>query len=1073
MNGTSANKSMKDEKILKTLANEIRVNNAVVVVGAGISVEPGMPLCNQLAPAVWETVRSYPEIDKKFEGVGSTKNRIGEDFEKIKRAFSYIEKDEEALTQFKRIFRNINDKIAIVPEIHKNIARLVHENFFELVVSFNWDSLLEMAWSELYGTHINANKQALIKPHGDVLNEKGSWVLPNSPGKVSPEEKSYINQLAAERPRTLIIVGYSENDAKIVEELIKPFENRWKVYRISPFSLREDVIHFSANEFFERLVLELIDTTIYEKWDFLNYQNQKKNMAAAILGYKLTPQDVQVCPELPQVQKAERILELNNFVILQGKPGSGKSISCYQIAYHYLKKGYEVLRYNNDYINTELNINIPTHLKAIYIIDDAHLLKDSVLKNLQEKSSENQKIILTITDDIEIESALVSISNFENIECISKFYLENRFEMMDTMSGIDKEIGDYFSQDSLESRVELAAKENNLWAFNYILRGGWKSTKEDYYQIKDLNNAQRLIFLIALKQVLTKDNIIDVDWLIQEMHKYFSENEMWVRQTILTLRKKKLIDPTSLRMIHVESAKRQLMFIFNTDKENTKIYEEILRSEILSDDNPLMGKIWFMNGTRFSSINERIQYIITTEEFSEMIIQNLSLKNDLITTHSFYLIDALARSTDKQYFDIYNFSSVIIKQIEQVNKNTSYALSLLLNELYNVDKKRAKKIGKSIDIEKVAQQISNLNYENLYGWSNFLSRLGLLLTKKQLLTLMELFDKHAIEKELLKLGNSEVEFEQLVDFIVTIYCIDEKYGIRLFNLKLINFKYAFENNPIKAWHILGFRFTALLMGFNSLSEKRTRLKKEQRIVSQQIISLIDAKQLAKELLIVPYRNWHNLSHLFSILRHINFSKYSSFVKSIDLDILKDKFDKDNVWEDFHSEIVEFFYLYLDKKHIAIIDKFLFENKDKLKQKNIFQFAFCPSLLKYHLDNNLEIPLNFGRQMEWQALNIIVYFLLGTDDTLLSNFLLKKSKEIANTIENFEEMDLNYINQLLMDIQKLDEQVFNEIKNAINIATFNKRVLEFSDSKKVNIYNYSEVKLKVDSLRKILNYSACE
>ncbi|MEC0271565.1 nSTAND3 domain-containing NTPase [Peribacillus frigoritolerans] len=1068
------NKDMKDEQDFKALLNEVRVNNAVVVVGAGISFEPGMPLGNQLAPTVWEVVRSFPDIDKKFEGVGSTKNRIGEDFENIKKAFSYIEENEEALTMFKLIFKNINDKIDIAPEIHKNIARLVHEKFFELIVSFNWDSLLEMSWSKLYGTHINANKIALIKPHGDVLDKKRSWVLPNSPGKVSVEEKSYINQLATERPRTLIIVGYSENDAKIVEELITPFENRWKVYRVSPFSSRKDVIHLTANEFFERLVLELIDTTIYEKWDFLNYRNQKKNIATAVLGYKLTPQDVHVCPELPQVQKAKKILELNNFVILQGKPGSGKSISCYQIAYKYLEKGYEVLRYNNDYFNTETDITIPTNLKAIFIIDDAHLLKDCVLRNLQEKSSENQKIILTITDDIENESALISISNFENIECISKYYLENRFVVMDIISSIDKDIGDYFLQESLESRIELAAKEDNLWTFNYILRGGWKSTKEDYYQIKELNNAQRLIFLLALKQVLTKDNIINLDWLIQNVHKYFPENEISVDQTIIALRKKKLIDPASLRMIHFESAKRQLIFIFDNDKENKKIYEEILRNEILSDDNPLIGKVWFMNGTFSSSINKRIQYLITAEEFSNIITQNLSLKNDLATTHSFYLIDILVRSTSKHYFDLYSFSQMIIEQIEKVNRHTSYALSSLLNELYNTDKNKAKKIGESINVEQVAKKISNLNYENLYNWSRFLSRLCLLLTQKQKLKLMKLLDKSAIENELLKLGHSELDFEQMVEFIDTIYFIDKEYGIQLFNLTLQNFRVAFKRNSIKAWNILGFGFIAYLMGFNSLSEKRTYLKKEQRIVSELIISFIDAKQLAEELLIVPYRSWHNLSELFRILRYIDFPKYSLFVESINLEILKNKFDKDNVWEDFRSEIVEFLYLYFDKKHIAIIDKFLFENKDKLKQKNVFQFAFCPSLIKYHLDNNLDIPLKFSKdyeqRIEWQALDIIVYVLKETDDILLSNFLLRKSKEIANAISNFEEIDLNSINRLLETIHEFDEQIFNEIKNSINVDILKENAMKFSDPIRRHIYNNSETKLKIALLLKTLNDS---
>ncbi|QDY46928.1 hypothetical protein HF394_19330 (plasmid) [Planococcus glaciei] len=80
---------MKSVNNLTSIINEIRVNNAVVVIGAGVSFEPGMPLGNQLAPIVWEVVSSFPSIDQKFKGIGSTKSRIGEDFVKSKGVFIY------------------------------------------------------------------------------------------------------------------------------------------------------------------------------------------------------------------------------------------------------------------------------------------------------------------------------------------------------------------------------------------------------------------------------------------------------------------------------------------------------------------------------------------------------------------------------------------------------------------------------------------------------------------------------------------------------------------------------------------------------------------------------------------------------------------------------------------------------------------------------------------------------------------------------------------------------------------------------------------------------------------------
>ncbi|MBJ7966977.1 nSTAND3 domain-containing NTPase [Bacillus cereus] len=1066
---------MNDEQIFKSLVNEIRVNNAVVVIGAGVSFEPGMPLCSQLAPLIWEVVDCFPDIDSMFKGTGSTKDRIGEDFENFKKAFAYIEKNEAALSEFKRMFKKLNDKITVAPEIHKNISKLIHEKFFELIVSFNWDSLLEMSWSELYGTHINASKTNVIKPHGDALEFETNWTLPNSPGRISEKEKDYINLLAKERPRTLIIVGYSENDAEIVKQLISPLENKWKVYRVSPFSTKRETIHYSAKKFFERLVEELINPDIYEDWEFLNFQNQNKSIARAILGYKLTPQDVAICPELPQVQKAIKILGLNNFVIIQGKPGSGKSISCYQIAYFYLKQGYEVLRFKTENFIDKENLSLPPNSRAVYIIDDGQVLPNSLLLNLQEKSSENQKVILTVTDDIDVDSALVSISNFENIECISKFYMKNKSIVSNIIANIDTNVGDYFMQESFENRIKVASKEENLWTFNYVLRGSWKSTKDDYYQAKELDNSQRLIFLLSLKQIITKDDVVDIEWIKQKVNVYFAKDIGWVEQKIENLRKRRLIDPSNIRMIHYEAAKRQLLYIFENDKENMREYEDIIRHEILSNNNPIIGKVWFMNAIFTSSIKYRIPYIISTDEFYKLIEEGLSLNNKNVTEYTLFFIDALTRFTNQQYFDIYHFSSWIVEEIENVTDDTAYALSKVMNELYNSDRKRAKELGKGINLEKITYRVSHLNKNHLYQWSQFISRLGLLLNKETKDEFIESLDKIKIEKELLSLEYSNLDFEELVEFIVTIFCYNEVYGTKVFHLMTENFRIAFKQNSINAWHTLGFNFIALVMGFNSLSDKRDYIKKNQRNIVEKIISFIDAKQLAEELVAAPFRNWHNLSELYRILRKIDPKKYAVLVESVDLSRLKNKFDENNVWEDFyiHSEINEFLYLYLDKKYIPIIDQFIFDNKEKIIKKNLFLFSFSPSLIKYYIEEKIDIPMYGSKyskeKFEWQAFEIIIYILLGKDDCLLRSFLLNKSKDIAGAIVGFDMIYLDSINRFLQILKDFDEGIFNTIHEHIDMNTLNKKVHQSYNSRMFPAKELIDTKQKLSLLFEQLKF----
>ncbi|MGF3104082.1 hypothetical protein [Rossellomorea sp. DUT-2] len=1031
-------------KLFQSLLNDIKVNNAVVIVGAGVSFEPGMPLYSQLAPIVWEVVSCYPDIDDKFIGTGSTKNRIGEESEKLKEAFGYIEQNEDALHQFKSIFKKLNDKIILPPEIHKNIARLIHENFFELVVSFNWDSLLELSWSELYGTHINARKKNMIKPHGDVLNLSTSWILPNSPGRVTENEKEYVNMLAKERPRTLVIVGYSENDTQIVKDLISPFENRWKVYRVSPFSISEDSIQYTAREFFERLVEETIDSEKYKDWEFLNFQNQNKSIGRAILGYKLTPQDVEICPKLPQVERAIRILKLNNYVIIKGKPGSGKSISSYQIAYSFLKEGYEIIRFRVENFTDVTNLNIPFNPRAIYIIDDAQVLPNSLLLKLQEKSSENQKFILSVTDDIEVDSAVVSIVNVENIEGLREFYLKNKATVTEVISSIDNDIGDFFMQESFEDRISVASQQGNLWMFNYFLRGGWKDTEANYFQAKELNSSQRIIFLLSLKQIISKDKVVDLNWLSKVAKTYFSEEEEWVNRTLEQLRRKKLIDSSNIRMIHYEAAKKQLNYIFNNDKENRTKYEEVIKEELLSSKNSLLGKVWFLNATFSGGINHCIASKISVNEFYNIVDESIRTSAQRINVDAMYFIDVLKRSIrGYEPFDIYKYSSHILFEIEHVTNETAYPLSRVINELYNTHHEEAKELGNRLNIEKVAGRVSTLQKDHLFQWSKFISRLGLLFNRDNAWKFRQMLDEKKIEKQLLSMQNSKPEFESLVEFIETIYSYDKELANKFFYLKDESFKAAFKQDPLEAWNSLGFTFTAFLMGFNSLKSKREYIKKPQKKISERIVSYINPEQLAEDLIKVPFRKWHNLSHFYHIIKKIDPNKYGLLIKSLDLDRINKKFDANNVWLEFHSEINEFLFLFIDQKYIKIIDDFIFENKEKLLEKNAFQFAVSPKLINDHLSNDIYIPMYRGAyskdRLEWQALEVILYILNNSDRKLLQSFLINKSKEIANAISSFDQIDLNSIINFLDFLKGFDGKIFNNIKESIDLNLLNQKV----------------------------------
>jgi hypothetical protein len=223
------------------------------------------------------------------------------------------------------------------------LAQLIHEGYIAHVISLNWDTLLEVAFQKLYGIDVNAQGQKLWKPHGDCLRAEEPWILPHEPGFIPDELADRMVALTSERPRTLLIVGYSERDDAVLERLLRPLGSRWRVFRISPNATGEGAVQFPAQDAVETLVSGLCHRSQHGGWEHVTFANQR-GLEGAISGESLSPKDADTCPKLPDFETAARTLEHLHAVEIAGAPGCGKSITAWQLARTYHRQGWEVLR---------------------------------------------------------------------------------------------------------------------------------------------------------------------------------------------------------------------------------------------------------------------------------------------------------------------------------------------------------------------------------------------------------------------------------------------------------------------------------------------------------------------------------------------------------------------------------------------------------------------------------------------------------------------------------------------------------------------------------------------------------
>ncbi len=166
---------MQVEAKIKELADEIRIYGAVAVIGAGISLEPGFPLTAKLQAFLWQALdedeNALRMLANKLDhhDLCSAKILVGDDPVRTSYALEAIASSPKAWLKFQSSFKKLNDERIIRPSIaHDVISELLHRRIIKIVISLNWDTLLESSYHRRYGSFLEVGKEWLKKPHGNA-----------------------------------------------------------------------------------------------------------------------------------------------------------------------------------------------------------------------------------------------------------------------------------------------------------------------------------------------------------------------------------------------------------------------------------------------------------------------------------------------------------------------------------------------------------------------------------------------------------------------------------------------------------------------------------------------------------------------------------------------------------------------------------------------------------------------------------------------------------------------------------------------------------------------------------------
>lgn len=768
----------------------------------------------------------------------------------------------------------------------------------------------------------------------------------------------------------------------------------------------------------------------FDCWEEVDFCNQR-GIAHAISGYRLTSKDVRACPRLKQVEIIKKHLKLLDYIVVVGEPGSGKSISIYQAAYDLKELGYKIYKFINKRIEENIYVPILEDEKLVLIIDDAQNLSHLVLDFLKSQATQNVKIIIATNQNNSslVDDETITITNIDSVNILLKEYGNRIAEIKTIVEQLDASVGDAVFLESVEDRIRQAGRAKTPEQFNYVLRGGWQKIQDNFQEILMHRRCALLLTTIALLQILKLDNAINFEWLVKFAAK--ADNTINWDQTDLDylIDKKFIISRDEIRVIHLESASRILLYFFKyADKHEIAILNALLEEGCLDNSYTVLGLIWLFHKL----------FVIGKENFiTEKMVDHILY--DLSTVSSQeerrYIVYFMERMMINKYhgeklFYFNKNKAVLIAWFNDVTTTNAVEYSQLLNELINTDKSVHNNFVGALDRTKILSQISACSIEKLHLWGNFINRLTFGYDIDECQKFSEQLKPILLEK------TNETQVENIYNFILflcDLYHIAPELISDILSGAIDKLRLLFLKNIQKAVDLLDVQFMMNFCGEELFSKiKRTE---SQKTISKKIVQIIPVKEFSNYISNSSPKKWRRIFEIMRLIYFTDKRKACNIITAVNLSentyVKKALVKTDN---DLHLLFTAMSLCDLDKTR-----SYLVENKDLIEVLHLPFIPIIPDLTMQLYNKGVPIYL-FENGWHWETLATL-QSLSSIDKEETEKILNEEYPQFIHELENFSIIDFEsdgYFIDVFQYIAENYKQIFSKIVDGVNIEKIRKQ-----------------------------------
>jgi hypothetical protein len=585
----------------------VRSFGALAVVGAGVSADH-YPMTAQLPPLLWHAITDDPEalaeLRVRTRATGSAKEILSSSPDRLGVGWQIVREYTLARMAFQSAFA-VLDADREPSSAHVDLARLVNSGHVEMVVSYNWDTCLERAYERMYGVELPTG--LLHKPHGDAARPHDDWVLPDEDGRVPSGVLDRVARLS-DRPRTLVVLGYSGSDATVVETLLAPLQERWPVVRVGPSASGEGAIASTADTALAAFASQVASAEPLSGWRYVTFL-RSRSLLAALRGERLRPTDVDACPELPAAPRLADRLLASRFATLSGSSGTGKSVTAFHAARRLNRAGWRVVELKQPGVATAGDVEEFRRLQGpvLAVVDDTQAIHQDVAADFESSADDSHAVLLVSTERLEAREGETLLAA-QSMQVLHEYCQANIDAVAPLLTQLDDRVRwSALNDDSPAQRLDLALRTAaEPWLYMFVASGGERRITGALDRAADDVDAALVLAFICVAQLTSRDAGVTRDELATVTARHASTRfcaagvlqSDRMDRALLFLANERLVREHDgrIRAAHMRIAERALQDLGRREAhEIASAVRASVRAALLDDAINLVGKRWLLN----------------------------------------------------------------------------------------------------------------------------------------------------------------------------------------------------------------------------------------------------------------------------------------------------------------------------------------------------------------------------------------------------------------------------------------------------------------------------------------------